>query len=247
MVQEGVYMESLVEKVVLITGGTRGIGRALAERCVELGAAVVICCRHESHVIETIEALATQGGGLVGGMQCDIARYEEVRALFAYAVEKFGGVDILVNNAGLPQHGPLHEMTPFPDEWDYVLATNLMGAVYCSHEAIPLMMQKGGGWIVNVSSLAAEETEGGNAAYATSKAALNAFSESVMNEVRQQGIHVGVISPGLVNTEFGGKRLGHPERALQPEDIVEAIIAMVTAPERSLTSMVEIRPRWVKG
>lgn len=237
-------MDTLAGKIAVVTGATRGIGRAIAERFILLGANVVICSRHEADVLEAVEHMNRLGGGKADGMQCDVARYEEVHALFVFAAERFDGVDILVNNAGLPQHGMLKEMMPFPDEWDYIMGVNLMGAVYCAREAIPLMQARGGGWIVNISSLSAHEYKGGNSAYVTSKAGMVAFSQTLMNEVRGDGILVGVILPGTVSTTFGGKLPGHPERRLQAEDVTDAVVAMVTAPGRALTSLVEIRPRW---
>lgn len=237
-------MEDLTGKVIVITGGTRGIGRAIAERCVMRGAQVVVCCRHEPHVLETIEALNAMGGGTVGGMQCDVTCFEEVHAFFEYVADKFGGADVLINDAGVPQRGRLGEMTPFPEEWDYTIATNLTGPAYCSHEALPQMLAKGNGWIVNIGALLTAEDQWGDAAYVASKAGLLAFTKVLMNEVRDQDIHVGVVLPGTVNTAFIEEHPLRNERLLQPEDVAEAVVSMITNPTRVLPNLLEIRTQW---
>ncbi|MHB9130582.1 MAG: SDR family NAD(P)-dependent oxidoreductase [Armatimonadota bacterium] len=236
-------MEELTGKTAVVTGGTRGLGRAIAERLITMGVNVVVCCRHDPHVLDTIEALKTLGGGQIGGMQCDVARFEEVHTLFEYVADKFGGTDILINNAAVPQRGRLTEMAPFPDECDMTINTNLNGAAYCCHEAVAQMADKGGGWIVNISTLPDQLPEA-HAAYSASKEGLLAFSKSLSAELQEQRIHVGVIQAGLINTTFWGDYPDNGERLLQPEDVAEAVVAMVTAPTRALPYMLEIRSIW---
>ncbi len=167
--------------------------------------------------------------------------YEAVDALMTGAVEKFGGLDILINNAGLGIFRNVADLTV--DEWHTVIDTNLTGVFYGCHAAIPHLRQRGGGWIINISSLAGKNSFVGAAAYCASKAGLNAFSESLMQEVRHDNIRVSYVMPGSVRTAFGG----HAEDAggewkLDPDDIAEVVVDLIHHPSRSLPSRVEIRP-----
>lgn len=236
-------MEELTGKTAVVTGGTRGVGRAISARFITMGVNVVICCRHDPHVLDTIDALNKLGGGRVGGMQCDVSRFEEVHALFEYVADKFGGTDILINNAAVPQRGRLTDMSPFPEEWDLTIGVNLSGAAYCCHEAVPQMLNKGGGWIVNLTTLPAHVHES-DAAYLAGKQGLMAFSKALSEELQEQRIHVGVIEAGLINTTFWGDYPENGERLMQPEDVTEAVLAMVTAPPRALPYVLKLRSIW---
>jgi NAD(P)-dependent dehydrogenase (short-subunit alcohol dehydrogenase family) len=166
---------------------------------------------------------------------------EEVQALFAHTLTELGGVDILVNNAGIGIFESVEKMTP--EDFRAVLETNLFGVFYCCHEAIPHMKQRGGGYIINISSLAGANPHPQMAAYNASKFGLNGFSEALMQEVRHDGIKVSYIMPGSVNTEFGGDEPGEAKSwQLQPEDIARVVLDLLHHPERSLPSRVEIRP-----
>jgi short-subunit dehydrogenase len=146
-----------------------------------------------------------------------------------------------VNNAGIGIFGEVETMTP--EEFRAVLETNLFGVFYCCHEAIPHMKKGGGGYIINISSLAGANPHPRMAAYNASKFGLNGFSEALMQEIRHDNIKVSYIMPGSVNTEFGGDNPS-PEKSwqLQPEDIARAVLDLLHHHERSLPSRVEIRP-----
>jgi NAD(P)-dependent dehydrogenase (short-subunit alcohol dehydrogenase family) len=171
----------------------------------------------------------------------DVSDYDEVKALFQHAVEEFGGVDILVNNAGIGKFGKLEETSP--EDFRAVLETNLFGVFYCCHEAIPEMKRRGGGYIINISSLAGTNAHPKMTAYNASKFALNGLSEALMQEVRQDNIKVSYIMPGSVNTYFNdGKPDADNTWELQPEDIARVVLDLLHHDERSLPSRVEIRP-----
>jgi NAD(P)-dependent dehydrogenase (short-subunit alcohol dehydrogenase family) len=161
--------------------------------------------------------------------------------LVAHAASEFGGVDILINNAGIGIFGKVEELTP--EDFRAVLETNLCGVFYCCHEAIPLMKKRGGGYIINISSLAGVNAHPQMAAYNASKFGLNGFSEALMQEVRHDGIKVSYIMPGSVNTEFGGDEPSE-EKAwqLQPADIARVVLDLLQQEERTLLSRVEMRP-----
>ena len=138
------------------------------------------------------------------------------------------GIDILVNNAGVGVFKPVAEMSVA--EWHTVMDTNLTGVFYCCHAALPHLRQRGGGWIINISSLASRNAFVNGAAYCASKSALNAFSESLMQEVRYEGIRVAYVLPGSVNTGFGNLQNTKAEGALQPEDVAQVYFRSRRAP-----------------
>ena len=228
-------------KTAIVTGSTKGIGRAIAEELLGAGMNVCVSARQFDEVEQTVRELESLGEGAATGAVCDVRDYDEVRALFEHAVAEFGGVDVLVNNAGVGIYKPVEEISP--EEFRAVLETNLFGVFYCTREAIPLMKQRGGGYILNISSLAGANPHPRMAAYNASKFGLNGFSEALMQEVRHDRIKVSYVMPGSVNTEFGGDTVSDEKSwQLQPEDVARVVIDLLHHDERSLPSRVEIRP-----
>lgn len=232
---------NLKGKCAIVTGGTKGIGRAIAEALVREGVNVCVSSRHENEIEAAVRDLRGLGGGDVVGAVCDVRDHDEVKALVAHTVAEFGRLDLLVNNAGIGIFGKVEDTSP--EDFRAVLETNLFGVFYCCHEAIPEMKKHGGGYIINVSSLAGTNAHPKMAAYNASKFGLNGFSEALMQEVRHDGIKVSYIMPGSVNTEFGGDEPG-AEKAwqLQPADIARVVLDLLHHDDRSLPSRVEIRP-----
>lgn len=232
---------NLTGKTAVVTGSTKGIGRAIAEALLHEGMNVCVSARDDGEVVRAVDELSDVGEGSVAGAVCDVRDEAQVSALFAHAVAEFGGVDVLVNNAGIGLFGRVAEMSPA--DFRAVLETNLFGVFYCCHEAIPLLKQRGGGYVINISSLAGVNAHPQMAAYNASKFALNGFSEALMQEVRQDHIKVSYIMPGSVNTYFGDDT---PDEAqawqLQPADIARVVRDLLHHDERSLPSRVEIRP-----
>jgi len=228
-------------KTAVVTGGTKGIGRGIASVLVSEGMNVCISARHEDEIEEAVRALNEEDKGQAAGVVCDVRDYEQVKALFEHAISEFGGVDVLINNAGIGIFAPVEEISP--EDFRAVLETNLFGVFYCCREAIPLMKNGGGGYIINISSLAGTNAHPRMAAYNASKFGLNGFSEALMQEVRHDRIKVSYIMPGSVNTEFGG---GEPDESqswqLQPEDIARVVLDLLHHDEHALPSRVEIRP-----
>jgi len=170
-------------------------------------------------------------------IQLDVTSPADIAA----AVQVAGDVTLVINNAGIGIFSPVESMSP--EDFRAVLETNVFGVFYCCHEAIPMMRQRGGGYIINISSLAGQNAHAKMAAYNASKFGLNGFSEALMQEVRHDGIKVSYICPGSVNTDFGGDTAS-PEKAwqLQPADIAETIIDLLSFDRRALPSKIEIRP-----
>ena len=230
-------MADLKNKTAIVTGGTRGIGRAIAQELVSAGLAVAITGRDEDAIASAISELNLAGPGTAKGYRCDVRDYDQVRAVFA----EIGGIDILVNNAGIGLFAPVESTSP--EDFRAVLETNLFGVFYCCHEAIPLLKQRGGGYIINISSLAGANAHPRMAAYNASKFGLNGFSEALMQEVRHDGIKVSYILPGSVNTEFGGDEPSDEKSwQLQPVDVAQVVMDLLAYPDRALPSRVEIRP-----
>ena len=230
----------LENKVALVTGASKGIGFAIAKALASGGAKVFICARSRSGVNEAIRSLGQNG--VVDGENCDVRSEEQVRILVEECVRRFGGLDILVNNAGIGYFGTTVEQTK-GDEFRETIETNLLGTFYACRYAIPNLKKRGGGYIFNISSLAGQNAHPRMAAYNASKFGLNGFSESLMQEVRQDNIKVSYICPGSVNTEFGGdKPDGSKSWQLAPDDIAQIVVDLLNMPDRALPSKVEVRP-----
>ena len=228
-------MPFLDGKIALVTGGSRGIGRGIAVALHREGATVFLTARDPQAAASAAKAVGTRARGL----GCDVRDDEQVRRLFTQIDREAAGLDVLVNNAGIGVFKPVAEMAA--DEWRAVIETNLNGPFYCSHEAIPLMRKRGGGYIFNISSLAGKNPFVNGAAYNASKFGLNGFSEALMMEVRYDGIRVSYLMPGSVNTEFGRGSVKQGW-ALEPEDVAEVVLDLLRSPQRALYSRVELRP-----
>lgn len=231
---------NLPNKIAVITGGTKGIGYAIADRLVREGVSAFICGRDLGAVKRAVEELSLLGRA--GGCVCDVRDERQVRSMLDDCQRIFGGLDILVNNAGVAFPGQTVEEIP-PDEFRQTIETNLFGVFYACHYSIPMMKSRGGGYVFNISSLAGQNAHPRMAAYNASKFGLNGFSEALMQEVRQDNIKVSYICPGSVNTEFGGDTVSQAKSwQLQPSDIAEVVMNLLAMDERALPSKVEIRP-----
>ena len=228
-------------KVALVTGSSKGIGYAIAAALVGAGAGVVVSARNASGVADAVSRLEKSGRGRVLGIPCDVRRYPDVQEMFRQTATQFGGLDILVNNAGVGGFGRVSEIPV--DTWDQVIGTNLTGVFYCCREAIPLLRARGGGWIVNMASLAGKNAMADGAAYCASKFGLVGFSESLMLDVRYDNIRVNYLMPGSVATEFNSRKPSQADSwRIQPEDIGQIVLDLLAMPARTLPSRVEIRP-----
>jgi len=229
---------SLTGKTAIITGGTRGIGRAIVERLLEEGLRVAFCGQSEESVLRASRELSEKFKGKAFGFKCDVAKPEEVKELFTFAVEKLGRIDILVNNAGVGVFAPVEQLSQ--EQWHRMIDLNLSGVYYCCHEVIPRMKAAGGGYIINISSLAGKNPFAGGAGYNASKFGLNGFSEAMMLDHRKDDIRVSYIMPGSVDTRFSSGESASWKIA--PEDIAEVVVMLAAMPQRTLVSRVEVRP-----
>lgn len=188
-------------KVVVITGSTRGIGRAMAESCVRAGATVVVSSRTASAVDETVAALSASGGK-VSGIACDVAREADLESLLEHAVTSHGGVDVWVNNAGISLGLRTHADTS-PAEIHSIVDINLVGTMVASRLVVPYFIKRGGGVLINVSGRGGRgDTAAYTSAYAATKAGVMVFTKSLAAEHRSDPVSIMVFMPGMVETDF---------------------------------------------
>ena len=229
----------LASAIALVTGGSRGIGRAIAMKLAELGAKVAICGRDSEKLRATAEQLQALTG-VVFWQTADVTRADEVAKLVSATEAKLGPIGILVNNAGIGLFGPAHEKSE--EEWDRVLSTNLKSVFLVSRAVVPSMIRQGAGDIINISSLAGRNTFAGGGLYCASKWGVQGLSGCMAEDLRDSGIRVSVICPGSVATEFSGRGVKEPGKALQPEEVAHAVEAVLTQRQGSFMSEIHIRP-----
>jgi 3-oxoacyl-[acyl-carrier protein] reductase len=232
--------QALQNKVAFVTGGSRGIGFAIARALVAEGVHVAITGRDPSHLAAARPQLEGAGPGSVETLRADVRQYADVERAVAATVDRFGGLDFVVNNAGIGTFVNVAEMSP--EQWGHVIDTNLTGVFYVCHAAIPRLRQRGGGFIINISSLAGANPFAGAAAYCASKSGLNAFSEALMQEVRYDDIRVSCVMPGSVATGFSGDERRGAEWKIAPEEVADVVLSLLRHHPRSLPSRVELRP-----
>ena len=228
--------------MAIVTGGSRGIGRAIAAAFLQKGVHVAISGVNPGRLQKAEAELSrmSSGGAQVMTFEADVRDHLAVESIFDETARRQGGLDIVVNNAGVGWFGSVESQGH--DEWRRVMDTNLTGVFNCCKASIPHLRRRGGGSIVNISSLAGSNPFSGGASYCASKAALDAFSEALMQELRQDGIRVSYVKPGSVNTDFAGHADPENEWKLRAEDVAQVVVDLVSHDPRSLPSRVEIRP-----
>jgi 3-oxoacyl-[acyl-carrier protein] reductase len=229
-------MRFLEGKYALITGGTRGIGKAIAAALLDHGASVAICGRTAAPIEAALADLKPKGN--IIGHTADIGNPNDVAALFRYVEQHFPKLDILINNAAIGILKPTADLSI--EDWQSTLNLNLSGAFYCCRQALAGFRKQGRGYIINISSLAGKTAFAGGAAYNASKFGLNGFSEAMMFDHRNEGIRVSSVLPGSVATNFG--KGGGEDWKIAPEDIAEIVLSLLRMPERTTISSVEVRP-----
>jgi 3-oxoacyl-[acyl-carrier protein] reductase len=225
--------------VALVTGGSRGIGRAIAHRLALLGASVSICGRDEAALEDSARGLAELGVP-VHSQIADVTKPADVTNVVAKTETKLGPITILVNNAGIGLFGPAHEKSEA--DWDRVLDTNLKSVFLVSRAVAPSMIRRGSGDIVNISSLAGKNTFAGGGIYCASKWGVVGLSGCMAEDLREHGIRVSVICPGSVATEFSSHVMKNVSKLLSPEDVAHTVAAIVTQGPQSFLSEIHLRP-----
>lgn len=227
-------------KLAIVTGGSRGIGLAIAKKLANLGAEVVVTARKQKDLDRAAEEIR-KAGGTCEGIRCDVSSLRDVQQLAEQLRSRLGKLKIVINNAGIGGFSaPLHELDP--ESWDKIINTNLRGVYYMIRAFAPALIANAGGDIVNISSLAGKNPLPNGAAYAASKWGLNGLSYSAAEELRGHNIRVTVVCPGSVNTELSphvGKSIG---KMLQPDDVAHVVAMVVTQAPQSFASEILLRP-----
>lgn len=222
-------------KIALITGAGKGIGKAVAQALAREGAHLILLARDRATLEGVAEHLTTQYGVRTHVESVDVSDRAAVEAAVQRAVEALGGLDVLVNNAGTATFGSVLDMDP--EEWERIIRVNLLGTYHVSRAALPHLIARGAGSIINVASTAGEKGAPNASAYAASKAGVIALTESLMAEVRKHDVRVILLNPSTVNTELAaslGLKIGEEDRMLQSEDVAEVLVSALRLPQRAL-------------
>lgn len=236
----------LKDKVAVVTGSSRGLGRAIAQRFSSEGASVVVNYKQNREAAEeVVEAILSQGGKAIA-VQADVTRRSEVKSLFEAAMSEFGAIDILVNNAGVNKTCFFDEITD--DDWDWIMENNLKAPFICCQEVFKYMEQ-GGGRIVNISSVAGQYHGPKTVHYAVSKAGLNSLTAAVARYGAEKNILVNAVAPGIIETDLtreelrgpGGKKVVEMTLLKRPgnlDDVTSACVFLCADDEAYLTGQV---------
>jgi 3-oxoacyl-[acyl-carrier protein] reductase len=225
--------------VALVTGGSRGIGRAIALRLAALGSSVAICGR-DATALEAVAGELQKRTARVSFHAADVTRSVDVTRLVEKTEAALGPISILVNNAGIGLFGPAHEKSEA--DWDRVLNANLKSVFLVSRAVVPSMIRQGSGDIINISSLAGRNVFAGGGLYCASKWGVQGLSGCMAEDLREHGIRVSVVCPGSVATEFSGRGPKDADRVLTPDDVGHAVAMIVTQGPQSFLSEVHVRP-----
>lgn len=229
--------QSLQNRTALITGASKGVGRAMCLLFAEKGATVYAAARSQELLDELVQQ-AEEFDGRIIAAPCDVTNSTAVEQLIQRIVAEQGHIDILINNAGLGHFGAIHELTEA--QWDEMMNVNLKGVFLCTKYVSPHLIKQKHGHIINISSVAGTVTFPGGGGYCTSKFGLMAFTDILTQELKPHNVKVSVICPGSIQTSFGGTN--PKDYALHPEEVAHMAYQMAAAPEHIILNQVIMRP-----
>jgi NADP-dependent 3-hydroxy acid dehydrogenase YdfG len=244
-------MADMGGKAVAITGASSGIGEATALALARAGASVALGARRRDRIESLARRIEEETGSTAVALEVDVTDEAQARAFVAQAAERLGRLDVLVNNAGVMLLGTVESGDTA--DWRQMVDVNLLGLLYCTHAALPIMRAQGGGDVVNLSSIAGRIARSGSAVYNLTKFGVNAFSEALRQEVAEGGIRIIVVEPGFVDTELQGHNRDDVREVLEarreeigdvlgPEDIADGILYAVSRAPHVSVNEVLIRP-----
>lgn len=240
-------MGQLDNKVAIVTGGSRGMGRCYCERFSEEGAKVALIYQSNAEAANDVNTTITGKGGTSKAYQCDVTDPKQIEETFAKVAGDFGGIDILVNNAGIYLFTPIGDTSE--ELWDRQINTSLKGVFFCAQSVVPYMKQRGGGKIINIGSVAGEHGVPGSSAYCAAKGAINLLTKSLCLELREHNIQVNNLSPGAIETDMNKgyreeregfmeglqARFGKGDPWLKPEELAGTAVFLASADSDSVT------------
>jgi len=229
----------LDNKVVIITGGSKGIGRALAVRFAKEGARIAISARGKESLTQAENEIKSFGNDTFA-FSGDMRKEKDIKLFVNGTLKNLGQIDILINNAGYGKFANIAEMST--SDWDDMFNLNVRGLFIATRECLPHLRKQKESAVINIASLAGKNTFAGGGAYTATKHAVLAFSRCLMLEERQNGVRVLAICPGSVATNFGHKDIEKEKRILQAEDVAESVLHMLKLPQRAMVSEIDIRP-----
>lgn len=238
-------MRSLTDKVIVITGASRGIGAGIARLFAAEKPKLVLCARSRKDLISVAKSINLPKKDVLI-IAADVSKPMGMRKIVSVAFKKFGRVDVFINNAGVVTHKTINDFTE--KDYDTTFNTNLKSVFYCFKFLLPLYEKQGGGQIINISSMAGRQGVPGLAAYSASKAALNTLSEAVAGEVRNKNIKISVLAPGSTDTALlnkmkkGPNSPSHAAKKLTVQEVAEATLFLAKQNTNAWTSMADIRP-----
>ncbi|MBI40297.1 MAG: short-chain dehydrogenase [Leptospiraceae bacterium] len=227
------------EKVILVTGATRGIGHAIAENLAN--AYPLIITGRSEDALNALKKKLNDNGGKVEAIAADLTSSNDIKNLVESSIRALGRIDCLINNAGMGIFGRADQINE--KDFRYVMELNLIAPYQLTRAVLPDMISRKSGQIINISSVAGLNGFKGGGAYAASKFALNGFTESLREDVKEFGIAVTAVCPGGVRTEFGGNPASVREFVLEPEDVAHTIRYLVDESETANTKLIELKPR----
>ena len=232
---------SIKGKVALVTGSSRGLGRAIALKLAKAGSKLAVCARDDRALKDLVDVIETAGGEAIYGA-FSISDYKQLEQFVTQIQSRFGRLDILVNNAGLGWYKPFVEYSI--EEIDQTIDVNLRGLIYATKAVLPIMLAQKHGQVINIASDLGRRVIPNMAPYVAAKHGVMGFAGSLLREVKDQGIKVMTMTPGIIDTYFGGGEAGSRDEtwSLQPEAVAELVLNMLTLPQYTMLDEVSIHP-----
>ena len=234
-------MQPLAGKVAIVTGASRGIGKAISILLAQSGSRVVLAARSEPQLKSVSEEISSQNGEALV-IPTDLTVDEEMERLVQQTLNEWGSVDVLINNAGFGKVAPVVKAKV--SDWDETFRVNLRAPMFLSKLVLPTMMERGEGSIINISSVSGKSGEANGSAYSASKFGLIGFTQSLYEEVREYGIRVAAICPGFVDTPLIPQmRRMDRSKMIRPEDIAQTVLFVLTSPPTACPVEITVRPQ----